>query len=345
MKKKKTGIMQKGIVLVMCLVALLSLASCGSYKEVRSVDDLEGSRIGVQLGTTGDTYASDYEGDDAGTVIERYNKGNDAVQALKQKKIDAVIIDEQPALAFVEKNKDLKILDEEFAVEDYAICISKNNTELKKKINSALAELKADGTFDSIAANYTGNDDEKGKTPYVAKNIERPNGTLVAATNAAFKPYEYYDNGKMTGFDVDMIQAVCDILGMNLKMEDMEFDSIIAAVQSGKADVGVAGITVTEDRLKNIDFTDSYTTSKQMIIVKDPDAASVGGSISEKFNDNFVKDSRWEYLIKGLGNTLLITLFAIIIGIVLGFLIAIVRTNHDKNGGLTILNVRFILLL
>lgn len=223
MKKKKTGIMQKGIVLVMCLVALLSLASCGSYKEVRSVDDLEGSRIGVQLGTTGDTYASDYEGDDAGTVIERYNKGNDAVQALKQKKIDAVIIDEQPALAFVEKNKDLKILDEEFAVEDYAICISKNNTELKKKINSALAELKADGTFDSIAANYTGNDDEKGKTPYVAKNIERPNGTLVAATNAAFKPYEYYDNGKMTGFDVDMIQAVCDILGMNLKMEDMEF--------------------------------------------------------------------------------------------------------------------------
>lgn len=142
----------------------------------------------------------------------------------------------------------------------------------------------------------------------------------------------------MTGFDVDMIQAVCDILGMNLKMEDMEFDSIIAAVQSGKADVGVAGITVTEDRLKNIDFTDSYTTSKQMIIVKNPDAASAGGSISEKFNDNFVKDSRWEYLIKGLGNTLLITLFAIIIGIVLGFLIAIVRTNHDKNGGLTILN-------
>ena len=338
MKKKKTGIMQKGIVLVMCLVALLSLASCGSYKEVRSVDDLEGSRIGVQLGTTGDTYASDYEGDDAGTVIERYNKGNDAVQALKQKKIDADNIDEQPPLALDEKNKALKILDEEFAVEDYAICISKNNTELKKKINSALAELKADGTFDSIAANYTGNDDEKGKTPYVAKNIERPNGTLVAATNAAFKPYEYYDNGKMTGFDVDMIQAVCDILGMNLKMEDMEFDSIIAAVQSGKADVGVAGITVTEDRLKNIDFTDSYTTSKQMIIVKDPDAASAGGSISEKFNDNFVKDSRWEYLIKGLGNTLLITLFAIIIGIVLGFLIAIVRTNHDKNGGLTILN-------
>ena len=93
-----------------------------------------------------------------------------------------------------------------------------------------------------------------------------------------------------------------------------------------------------DEVVKNIDFTDSYTTSKQMIIVKNPDAASAGGSISEKFNDNFVKDSRWEYLIKGLGNTLLITLFAIIIGIVLGFLIAIVRTNHDKNGGLTILN-------
>ena len=65
-----------------------------------------------------------------------------------------------------------------------------------------------------------------------------------------------------------MAQAVADKLGMELKIEDMEFDSIINAVQSGKADIGVAGMTVTEDRLKSIDFTDPYTTATQVIIVK-----------------------------------------------------------------------------
>lgn len=329
---------KKGLVLLLCLTALTAVAGCGSHKIVNNVDDLEGSRIGVQLGTVGDTYASDYEGDEAGTVIERYNKGNDAVQALKQKKVDAVIIDEEPAKAFVEKNKDLKILDEEFALEEYAICIAKGNSDLKEKINDALAQLKADGTFAMIEANYTGTDDEKGKTPYVAKNIDRPNGTLIAATNAAFQPYEYYSEGVMTGFDIDMMQAVCDVLGMTLKMEDMEFDSIITSVQSGKAMVGVAGMSVTPDRLKNIDFTDSYTTTKQVIIVKDPEAKVEKVSFAEKIKDNFIVEGRWQYIAKGLANTLIITFFAIIIGCILGFLIAIIRTSYDKNGSMRFLN-------
>ena len=88
------------------------------------------------------------------------------------------------------------------------------------------------------------------------------------ATNAAFEPYEYYENNTIVGLDVDMAQAIADKLGMELKVEDMEFDSIITAVQSGKADIGVAGMTVTEDRLKNVDFTDSYTTATQVIIVR-----------------------------------------------------------------------------
>lgn len=235
---------------------------------IESIDDLEGKIIGVQLGTTGDIYASDYEGDEAGTTVERYNKGNDAVMALKQGKIDCVIIDEQPAKAFVEKNDDLEILDEDFALEEYAIAVAKDNAELTESINAVLAELKEDGTIDSIISNYIG-DDTKGKSPYESpEDVDRSNGTLIMATNAAFEPYEYYVEEKVVGIDVDLAQAIADKLGMELEVEDMEFDSIITAVQSGKADIGVAGMTVTEDRLKNIDFTDTYTTAKQVIIVK-----------------------------------------------------------------------------
>lgn len=235
---------------------------------IETVDDLAGKIIGVQLGTTGDIFASDYADENEGTEVERYNKGNDAVMALKQGKIDCVMIDEQPAKAFVEKNDDLTILDEEFALEEYAIAVSKDNTELTEKINAALAELKEEGTIDSIISNYIG-DDTKGKTPYESpEDTDRSNGTLVMATNAAFEPYEYYSGEEVVGIDADLAQAIADKLGMELEIEDMEFDSIITAVQSGKADIGVAGMTVTEDRLKNIDFTDTYTTAKQVIIVK-----------------------------------------------------------------------------
>jgi len=240
--------------------------STDSSAAVTCVDDLPGKIIGVQLGTTGDIYASDYEAE--GSTIERYNKGADAIQALKQGKLDCVIIDNQPAQAFVEKNDDLKILDEEFAVEDYAICISKDNAELTESINGALAELKAEGILDSIIGNYIG-DDTKGQSPYVSpEGVDRSNGTLTMATNAAFEPYEFYDGDKIVGIDADMAQAVCDKLGYELQIEDMEFDSIINAVQSGKADIGVAGMTVTQDRLTSVDFTDPYTTAKQVIIVR-----------------------------------------------------------------------------
>ena len=261
--------MKKLVVSLLTVCMVLGLTACGNNvpaNSVNSVDDLSGKTIGVQLGTTGDIYASDYEAE--GSTIERYNKGADAVQALKQGKVDCVIIDEQPAKAFVEKNSDLKILDEDFALEEYAISISKDNTELKDKINVALAELKEDGTLDSIISNYIG-DDTKGKTPYVSpEDVDRSNGTLTMATNAAFEPYEFYQDQKVVGIDADMAQAVCDKLGMELKIEDMEFDSIINAVTSGKADVGIAGMTVTEDRLLSIDFSDPYTTATQVVIVR-----------------------------------------------------------------------------
>lgn len=245
-------------------MAALMLTGCGvPANTVHSVDDLNGKTIGTQLGTTGDTFADGIEG----ATVEKFSKGADAVQALKQGKVDAVIIDSEPAAVFVSKNDDIEILDEPFAEEEYAIAMKLENTELQEKINAALAELEADGTLQNIRNNYSG--DTKGTLPYISPaDADRSNGTLTMATNAEFPPYEYKEGDAIVGFDVDMMQAVCDKLGYTLKIDDMAFDSIIAAVQSGKADVGVAGMTVTEDRQKNVLFSTPYTQSNQVIIVR-----------------------------------------------------------------------------
>lgn len=114
-------------------------------------DDLKGKKIGVQLATTGDQYATNDYGKDS---VVQYNKGSDAVMALTQGQVDAVIIDNEPAKSYVAANKGLKILDTEYVTENYAACIAKDNTGLTKAVNKALAELKADGTLQKIVDKY-----------------------------------------------------------------------------------------------------------------------------------------------------------------------------------------------
>ena len=119
--------------------------------DIASVDDLEGKLIGTQEGTTGWSYCSEDYGDD---MVIPYTNGATAVQALLDGKVDCVVIDQQPALSFVEANEGLKILETEYAVEDYAIAVSKDNTALRDAINTALNELIEDGTVQGILDKY-----------------------------------------------------------------------------------------------------------------------------------------------------------------------------------------------
>lgn len=123
--------------------------------EIAGPDDLEGKTIGVQLGTTGDIYVDDV----ADATVERYNKGFEAVQALIQGKVDAVVIDGEPAKVFVEQNEGIRLVDEAFTEEEYAIAVAKDNTELLEKINTALNELKDSGEFQKVVDKYISSDD------------------------------------------------------------------------------------------------------------------------------------------------------------------------------------------
>ena len=111
-------------------------------------------------------------------------------------------------------------------------------------------------------------------------------GALTMATNAQFPPYEYYEGDKIVGIDAEIAGAIADKLGLELVIDDMEFDSIIEAVKSGKADIGMAGMTVTPERQESVDFTATYATGKQVIIVTEDseitsvdDLSTVGGYV------------------------------------------------------------------
>ncbi len=139
----------------------------------------------------------------------------------------------------------------------------------------------------------------------VAEETDATGGTLKMATNAAFPPYEYYEGQEIVGIDAEIAKLIADKLGMELVIEDMEFESIITAVNSGKADIGMAGMTVTDERKEAVNFSQSYATGKQVIIVKqDSDIASAddfeGKSIGVQLSTTGDLYVTWDYVDTGL---------------------------------------------
>lgn len=260
------------VVLALVLVGTV-FAACGKKND--------GIKIGVQTNTTGDIYSSGDFGKDA---VMKYDNGAVAVEALKNGKVDCVIIDNEPAKAYVAANTGLKILETEYAVEDYAICFAKNNTELQEKVNGALKELIADGSVKAIIDKYINTNDSSKFVGVPVKAVDTDKPNLVMATNAEFPPYEYVDGDQYFGIDVEVAKIIADKLGYDLVVQNVAFDSVIPGVQAGKYDMGMAGLTVTEDRLKDVNFSDSYATGVQVVIVKE------GGKI------NTIEDLKPYYL-------------------------------------------------
>lgn len=145
--------------------------------------------------------------------------------------------------------------------------------------NTASTDAAAEETTEDVEAEATKEEAEdaeaaEGATDAAEVTTVEP-GVLTMGTNATFPPYEYKDGDDVVGIDAEIAQAMADKLGLQLEIVDMDFDSLVASVQSGKIDMSLAGMTVTEKRKQNVDFTDSYATGVQVIIVKeDSDIAS-----------------------------------------------------------------------
>lgn len=107
--------------------------------------------------------------------------------------------------------------------------------------------------------------------------------TLVMVTEAGFAPYEYYDNGEVVGVDIDIANEIANSLGKKLVVKDVSFDSIVNELKSGKADIALAGMSITPERLEEVDFSIEYTTSRQIVIVrKDSNITSVNNIYDKK---------------------------------------------------------------
>ena len=173
-----------------------------------------------------------------------------------------------------ESKSKVKVFEEyDLTAEKYAFAVAKENTALKDAANELLAELKANGELDKIINSFF---DGSATFAYANPVKDVPTGAerdnyLVVATNAYFPPFEYYEGDKLSGVDMKIASLLAEKLGKTLYIYDMEFDSVIISVSQGKADIGMAGMTVNEERLKTIDFTTEYYESAQVLVVREND--------------------------------------------------------------------------
>ena len=164
----------------------------------------------------------------------------------------------------------VKTIDISLTDEQYAFGVDKNNADLLEQTNKYIEQIKSDGTLDSICEHYFGDGEPVGVTS--AKEDDSKD-QLVVATNAEFSPFEYKEGDTFYGIDMELAQGLAEYLNKELVILDVDFEAVCTYVDTGKADMAIAGLTINETRKESVNFTDSYYTASQVLIVPSSDTA------------------------------------------------------------------------
>ena len=157
------------------------------------------------------------------------------------------------------------VLDYDLTQEEYAFAIDQSQPELLESVNAYIAQIKSDGTFDAICDKYFGNGTP---TPVVSAQEDSSKDQLLVATNAAFAPFEYMEGDNYFGVDMEIAAGLADYLGKELVIQNMDFDAVLLSVNQGKSDMSMSGLTVTDERKEIVNFTTSYYTASQRLIIR-----------------------------------------------------------------------------
>jgi polar amino acid transport system substrate-binding protein len=163
-----------------------------------------------------------------------------------------------------EAKKTAVVIDINLTDEEYAFGVDKTQPELLTEVNSFISEIKSDGTFDEICDHYFGD----GEPVAVASaEYDSSKDQLVVATNAAFEPFEYTKGDSYYGIDMEIAAKLAEKLGKELVIQNMDFDSVCLSVGQQKCDIAMAGLTIKPDREEYVNFSDSYYSASQKLIV------------------------------------------------------------------------------
>ena len=250
--------MKKTISLVLALVmivgAMFTLGSCGG--------DVA-SKVALQSGTTSEAYAKVLNG----VEVVSYDTFALAAQGMKNGNADYVFVDKTTANALCKEIEGLKIIDIALSSEFYGIGIDKGQADLKTKIDNILTAKAAE--IEAIKAKYmNGEEASYVGVASATKDNSKADKQLVVATNAEFAPWEYKEGNLFYGIDMEIAKLIADELGLELVIDDMQFNMVVGAVGKNGVDIAMSGITITAERMNVINFSNPYYTESIVVVCK-----------------------------------------------------------------------------
>ncbi|MEI6207408.1 MAG: ABC transporter permease subunit [Desulfuromonadales bacterium] len=250
---------------LVCLAVFSFLSGCSrSENVITGFDDAKNAKIGVMTGSTGEAVAAKRF---PKAQIKTFDDIMDAVAAMKSGQLDAIITLYPAAIQVTKKNPELRQLPELLDNEDTAIAIRKGNDELLASVNLIITELKNDGSLASMKKRWLKTD----LAPYEEPDIQLPKEgkILKIGVSATREPFSFMDkDGRVTGHDGELARIIGARLGRPVEFSNMKFMALIPALQSGKVDLIVTGMSATDERRKAVDFTQSYFVNGQAMLVR-----------------------------------------------------------------------------
>lgn len=164
----------------------------------------------------------------------------------------------------------VKLIGISLTEEEYAFGVDKNQPELLKKVNDFIKQIGSDGTLDEIFDKYFA---DGSPTAVVSAELDSSKDQLIVATNASFEPFEYMLGDSYYGIDLEIAALLAEHLGKELVIHNMDFDAVVLSVGQGKADIAMAGLTITEARKESVNFSDKYYDASQKLIVMANDSS------------------------------------------------------------------------
>ena len=263
MTERRLIFMMKSAIKIFAALSVLALTFGVSYGAVTSANDLKAAKVGVQNGSLSEALVRGFVGNDAANV-KTFEGVYDMIEALRSGDIEAAVMDETPARFFVIGSKELKILPQTMATEYYAIAFRKGSS-LRSEVDKALDELIAEKVIAGIMAKYL--DGEEAEPSAIDFNKGAEGGKLWVGCAASFPPYEERTSEGFIGIDVEICAAIAKKLNRELVIADYRFDMLPEALAEGKIDMICSAFSVTEERMKTMDFSKPYDANQEVIVV------------------------------------------------------------------------------
>lgn len=333
--------MKRGLSLLAAL-AVVILAGCahggfraGSAPPMASPVDLDGRRIGVLLGSIYDTYATRTY---PRATILHYKAPPDVVLAVKSGKVDAGFYTHECLQEVLRNDPELGQLGGVLYTVPIAIGISKANPALRDRFNQFLQELKRSGTLQDMQDRWI----TRGESAMPEIKLPEHHGVLTAGyvSNKGY-PFTIIKDGKPIGFDIELVQRFAAWNGQGLELKDMEFGGLVVAAATGKTDLIVSTLVPTDERKKQIDFTDAYLDLGASVFALNRNLVhgsrgaagptlTWGTRLAHSFRSNVIEEKRYLLILDGLKTTLVISVLASLVGVVLGALVCWMRMSRNR---------------